>query len=370
MYLSENIEAFTRIVNDEVENFRAALEWGLENHPEENLRLAANFCVACSWEGYLVEGVEVVKTAVERAQALLPVEGDAALQRKRLIAKALFAQGMVGLGGGNMVEVLQALKEAIAISRVTGDKQILGYSLGMYYTATTFVKMPDREAAAREALDIFSHEVQDRFGLGMSYLNMARVSASQGDEQQTQMYFGKLKELYRETPKSIQVGMFLLGLGADESARGNYAEAKKIFEEGVEVFKSIRSINFQLVLTSEIGHLERRMGRRTQARAIYEEAIQGWQHLGHRGAIAHQLECFGFLAITDEEPKRAAKLFGAAEALRERIELSMTDSEHVEYNQAVAQVRSMLAETEFNALWAEGRSMTMEQAIELALGDS
>jgi len=28
----------------------------------------------------------------------------------------------------------------------------------------------------------------------------------------------------------------------------------------------------------------------------------------------------------------------------------------------------MLAEAEFNMLWAEGKSMTMEQAIQLALG--
>jgi hypothetical protein len=33
----------------------------------------------------------------------------------------------------------------------------------------------------------------------------------------------------------------------------------------------------------------------------------------------------------------------------------------------VAQLRAMLPDAEFNALWAEGRAMTMEQAIRLAL---
>jgi len=45
----------------------------------------------------------------------------------------------------------------------------------------------------------------------------------------------------------------------------------------------------------------------------------------------------------------------------------MTDYERVEYDQSVAQLRSMLAETEFNSLRAEGRAMTMEQAIQFAL---
>lgn len=45
----------------------------------------------------------------------------------------------------------------------------------------------------------------------------------------------------------------------------------------------------------------------------------------------------------------------------------MTGQERVEYDQSVTQLRTMLAEAEFNALWAEGRSMTMEGAIQFAL---
>ena len=33
----------------------------------------------------------------------------------------------------------------------------------------------------------------------------------------------------------------------------------------------------------------------------------------------------------------------------------------------MSRLRAMLPEAEFNALWAEGKSMTMEQAIQLAL---
>jgi hypothetical protein len=48
----------------------------------------------------------------------------------------------------------------------------------------------------------------------------------------------------------------------------------------------------------------------------------------------------------------------------------MTDHENVEFDQSVTQLRAMLTEAEFNALWAEGKSMTMEEAIRLALGNS
>jgi len=364
---SENIPQLFQHAEDEIENLRAALEWGLENHVEENLRLVANFCIVSLLLGTPGEGMTVATMAVERARALPPVEGDALLKRQKSLARILYAQSMDSLGTGDIHQVIEWLTEAIALSRLTGDKQILGYSLGMYYTASTFINAPEAEEAARESLEIFSHAGEDPMGLGMAYLNMARVYSSKGDEMETQKYFGKLRELLHETPRSFEVGLFYLGMGVDESRRGNYAKAKKIFEEGMALFKGIRYINIQLILASEIGHIERRTGNLTQARSIYRDTIKHWQNFGNRAAIAHQLECFGFLAIHDEEPQRAAKLIGAAEAVRERAQSPMAEYEQAEYSAAVAQLRSMLPEAEFHALWTAGRSMTMEQAIAFAL---
>jgi hypothetical protein len=73
------------------------------------------------------------------------------------------------------------------------------------------------------------------------------------------------------------------------------------------------------------------------------------------------------LAIVEEEPQHAARLFGAAEAIREVTGHKPTDEEQAEEAQFISRLRAMLSETEFNALWTEGKSMTMEQAIQLAL---
>jgi len=363
----ENLSAMVKRTKEEVENFRAALEWGLENHVEDGLRLAGNFCILSNILGFVAEGMRIAHDAVERAKALPSVSGDANLRRQKLIAKTLFVQGLMGMGTGNMPLVLQVLREAIAISRITGDKQILGYSLEMYYTATGFIHMPDREEAAREGFQIFSHEINDSFGMGMAYMNMARLAAEKGDESEKEMYFGKFRERIRESPGSFHAGLFFLGMGMDEKVRGNHTTAKKHFEDGLIIFKGLSNLNFQLAMRSEIGHVERNAGNLHQARLIYRETIKDWQELGNRGAIANQLECFAFLAIADEEPQRAVKLFSAAEALREIAQSPMADYERIEYDQSMEQLRYMLTEAEFNSFWAEGRATPMEQAIQLAL---
>jgi hypothetical protein len=107
-----------------------------------------------------------------------------------------------------------------------------------------------------------------------------------------------------------------------------------------------------------------------QAKAIYRQTLVGWQDSGSRAAIANQFECFAFIAVTKEEPQHAAKLLGAAEALREQAQSLMAAYERVEYDQSVAALRAMLPAAEFNSLWAEGRAMTMGQAIQFALEEN
>jgi hypothetical protein len=59
---------------------------------------------------------------------------------------------------------------------------------------------------------------------------------------------------------------------------------------------------------------------------------------------------------------------GAAEALREKINIPMGPFERIEYDKHVASLRSGLDEAEFKKAWVqEGRALTLEQAVEFAL---
>jgi hypothetical protein len=365
----KNIVPVAKRAADEVENFRAALDWGLENHTEQSLRLAANFCIVTGWLGIPAEGVASVNAAVERARTLPPVSGEANNQRQTLIARAHFAHGLAGMTIGDMPQVIKVLREGIEISRAAGDKRMLGYSLGMYHTATRYMPEPDQDEAIQEAYKIFDQEINDSFGLGMACLGMARLAAERGNDDEKEMYLNKHKQIIRESPGSFQEGLFHLSIGMTESGQGNYAAARKLFEDGRKIFEGIGSVNFELVLRSELGHIERRTGNLAQAKTVYQGTIKDWQVLGNRSAIAHQLESIAFIAIADEEPQRATRLLGAAEALREQTQSQRTDQEQIEYDEHVRRLRCMLPDAELDTTWAEGRLMMMEAAIQLAISD-
>ena len=368
VFQTDNLLAWRNKADDEMENLRAAIEWGLENHVEESIRLATNFCLATGWMGSRqMDGLTLCRSAINRVKSLPPVEGTANIQRQKSLAKASFAHGLVGMSSGSMLLVIQDLQEAIALSRAAGDKRILGYSLEMFFRASTFLDTPGAVEAAEEGYAIFRDGVNDNWGLSMSYQNMATMAISKGDHSEKEKYLAKFKELIREAPLSLQAGLFYLSMGMSENAQGNYEIAKTYFEDGLNVFKHVRNWNFQLIMMSELGHIARHTGKISEAKQVYKETLMGWQNLGNRGAIAHQWECIALIAMAEEEPQRAAKLLGAAEALRERAQAPMTDNERIEYDQSISRLHAMLADEEFNSLWLDGRTMTMEQATQLAL---
>jgi hypothetical protein len=123
------------------------------------------------------------------------------------------------------------------------------------------------------------------------------------------------------------------------------------------------------MIRSWLAHMKRYEGHYQEAAAGYRKTILTWQKVGHRGAVAHQLESFGFVAEASAQDQRAARLFGAAEALREKIAMPMDPQERVEYDEQVAALQGRMLQEVFTSAWAEGRVMTMEQAISYAISD-
>jgi hypothetical protein len=121
---------------------------------------------------------------------------------------------------------------------------------------------------------------------------------------------------------------------------------------------------------SEIGHVLRKQGKFSEAAAIYRETICSFRKYGQLAAVAHELECFAFLAKEQNQNERTARLFGSAEALREYHNSVMTPMERREYDHAVSDLRARMEETKLASAWAEGRMMNMAQAIQYALNES
>jgi hypothetical protein len=106
-----------------------------------------------------------------------------------------------------------------------------------------------------------------------------------------------------------------------------------------------------------------------QAWMLLVGSLEGYLEAESRVGVIDSLVDVGAVAEARGEPLRAARLWGAAEALREVTGYTMSVREARWYELYISAARSELGENAFLAALEEGRTMTEEQAIALALED-
>ncbi|MDQ3127912.1 MAG: hypothetical protein M3Q66_05575, partial [Chloroflexota bacterium] len=110
----------------------------------------------------------------------------------------------------------------------------------------------------------------------------------------------------------------------------------------------------------------RRAGDIDEALALYRVSIGRWVRTGHRGAVAHQLESIAFGFIVGGDLDRAARLLGAAAALREIARSPMVRAEQIEHDDWLARLRTAADPAQIDKELAAGRRLSMAEAVALA----
>lgn len=223
-------------------------------------------------------------------------------------------------------------------------------------------------AQVEEAVEI-CRAAGEKFGLGLAYGMMAQAEIMINHNMKAaEEYERQAVELTSELGGTWTGLMLYFGTGRGAMYRGDYAVARERFAYCLPRFVEMKDEHRANMIHSELAHMDRYEGKIQQAQGAYRKTILIWQKLGHRAAIAHQLECFAYLAKAQEEPERALLLLGAADVLREKINIHMQPHEKAEYEREVADLRASMSEHEFHTLWMRGRALTMDEAIELVVG--
>jgi predicted ATPase/class 3 adenylate cyclase len=356
------------LLEAELDNIRAALEWALERNPEAALQLAANLQWFWQSRGSLSEGRRWLRESLAHFEGLPPVEGEARGQRLALRAKGLSAAGTLAFAMGELNAARKMLEESATLARANGEQRTLGSALGMLgFTLVWLGDAVAAEAVIEEGQKLYQATNDRRDLIGLNQVQAIVATQIHHDFEAGRVYYQKCLQLLRELGNPWLTGTSIMGLGAMLAYERNYAEALANFEEGELLFRQVGDRHMVNAMQSEQAHIERQLGHYSKAIALYSKTLSGWHELGNRAALAHELECFAFIAAAQLQAYRAACLLGASESLRAIVDSPMTAYERLEYNQVVSALRTQMDGADFERSWAEGRMMTMEQAIAFAL---
>jgi ATP/maltotriose-dependent transcriptional regulator MalT len=119
-----------------------------------------------------------------------------------------------------------------------------------------------------------------------------------------------------------------------------------------------------------LGIVAFRQGDYEEAAELVRETLLILRDLKERWFISRSLETMAEIVALQGDHTRAARLFGAGEALREAVGASVLPFYRTDYDHAVETVRKGLGHEAVREYWSQGRSMTLEQAVGCALGES
>jgi hypothetical protein len=116
-----------------------------------------------------------------------------------------------------------------------------------------------------------------------------------------------------------------------------------------------------------LGEVARRQGLVTEARDQFVESLLILRDIGHRRHSAQVLSALGALAVQQEDYTLGVQFISAAEATHEQVRISLDADENIVWDDTLATAHAELGEADFAAAWADGQSLTLEQAINFAL---
>ncbi len=299
----------------EHDNLRAAL---LSAGEEAGLRLTGALWWFWLHSGHVGEGRRWLEGLLEQAGPSV---------RTAALAKALCGAGWLAYAQGDLATARPRLEQSVAVYRETDDRRGLAYALGFLPVVLAYQgDFAPADAAAEESVRLF-REVGDRWGLAIALTDRGVVAEARADYDLANGFFEESAAILRELGDRWALSLPLRHLGIVASRQGDYVRAE----------------------------------------ALYKDSLVQCRQVGEKWLISLCLEELAGVAGAQGVYARAARLWGAEETLRERLGASVRALYRADYEHGVQAAKRELGEKAFAAAWAEGRAMTLEEAVSYAL---
>jgi ATP/maltotriose-dependent transcriptional regulator MalT len=295
------------------------------------------------------------------------------LGNKQGIAFSLFWQAFGIMERGNYAEARVMLEKAMTLHREVGNTEYVAWSLYRLAQPDMYQGEYARAHALCEESLALHRKLGNTWGIAYGVHQLARVLFySQSDPALVRSLLQESLTLNRELGDKWINGQVLLLLGDVALSQGDMALARSLAEESMALWREIEFpwATCSLWSLELLAKVEAHQADYATARIHYEEGLTLARKVDDKGYTASYLEGLADVVAAQGEPPWAAQLWGAAEALRETIGAPIPPVFRPTYERSVTAARAQLGEKPFAAAWAQGRTMTLEQAVAMLHQDS
>lgn len=246
-----------------------------------------------------------------------------------------------------------------------------GVSMALSGMGSVMLAQGEFERAAKlyeEAL-VYGREMGDQNTIAGRRYDLARVAWSRGEyEQAARIYEENLTTVHELSNKNAMAGT-LYDLGSVAWVQGDLDLAAKRYEESLAIGQEMKGQYTVAYSLNGLGRVAFSRGDYDTAHALYTQALEMFRTTGNQWNITYSLEGLAALAVAQGEMRRAARLLGATETFYAHLRFLLSPLERSQHEHDLSATRVALGQEAFSALRAEGRAMTIKQAVAYALDD-
>ena len=341
-------------LEQEHDNLRAALAWSLEE--DLGARLAGALSLFWYTRGYLSEGRSYLEAVVR---------GHLVPETAR--ARALDGLGWIAEPQGDYERARLAYEESLGLYRKAGDRRGVANALGDLGSLALDRGDYERATSLLEESLALNRELGESEGIIGILDSLGVLASARGDSERSAVYFREALVLSRGTGNVRRTAVSLGNFGITTLVHGDPEQATALLEESLGLFREIgdsQNIAIGLVHAALAALAEGNHGR---VLVLVEEGLRLLRKAGDRQHFADCLEIIAGSAGAGGMAPKAARLWGAAGALREEIGVPLQPENRTVLDPYLAAARSVLGEAAWQTALAEGRAMSPERAIEYAL---
>jgi non-specific serine/threonine protein kinase len=216
------------------------------------------------------------------------------------------------------------------------------------------------------ALDL-ARDLGDAGGEAFALNNLGVQAHALGDNDRA-CFLYEASRLVAEAVGSGRLVLFAShNLGQLARLRGDASGAVAWYEAALHMAEALGEDHFAATVMCGLGMTMLDLGDRARSVALLQQALSIARDRANQWVVSECLEGLARVALAAAQTTRAARLVGAAAALRDEIVMLQSPIEIAYFESFLNVLRDDLGGERFAAAWADGQSLSREAAIVEAL---
>lgn len=356
--LGPNQAEWSARIAAEHDNLRAALRWAISHDANETaLRIASGIWRFWWQRGFLREGSDWLEAAlIDRDKVALDVQ-----------ARALRAAGVLAMGLNEYPRSRLRLEESLVIARQIGatyDAAAAMTNLGLVLR-----EQGDLEAACAylEQSVALQRTFDNPRSVKFPLIILAGLHGRAGNIAQAEAMYTECLHINQEVGDLEGTANALYGIAWVANAQADYRRARTWCEDAMALYNSLDhqfGLGWCYYLMGDIARDQKDLA---EALVHYRYCLSIWIKREDIVSSAQVIDDIAMLFSRLHQPSAAVRLMGAAQAMRERVNATLTRAEQAAHERVLATCREQLGLSAYRTAWSDGRALRPKQAVALAL---